>query len=270
VAIDDRIDAAQAVVKAEVRDSVFVPPFLQKVVALLPSPFGKFVSTALSTFAADRLGQIEYLLEVFAGEIKRLRIDLDALTEDQRRQFDLNQPGLLRDAAQRASTSRTRLRVRWLGHILAHGIVPTEPGADPDSIEELLRVAMELTPNDVLVLREIYMRQQELIAPLRASDASLASLPVSFMTNQMHNFKVPGIGDIELQSIFQKLMNSGMISRVPDSRDFGDHRFLMLYKGYDFVKFATGESVDSPDQTTDSEFSAARTGESPCQGCRRH
>lgn len=61
---------------------------------------------------------------------------------------------LLLDAFRKAENTRAKDRVRRIGLILANAMIETAP-KDSDEIEEMMRVAMELSDRDIYFLKEL-------------------------------------------------------------------------------------------------------------------
>jgi|SRR5581483_5458534 len=61
---------------------------------------------------------------------------------------------LLLDAARKAEATRSESRVRRIGLILANALIQSRP-TDPDEVEEMMRVAMELSDRDIELLADL-------------------------------------------------------------------------------------------------------------------
>ena len=84
-------------------------------------------------------------------EIRELR---ESQTAEQRKARSEEEAGLLVDGARRASVTRSIERVKRVGIILAHTIAGHHPPSG-DEIEEMMRIATELTDVDVRYLTDL-------------------------------------------------------------------------------------------------------------------
>ena len=113
----------------------------------------------------DELDRLELLCKVLAkmlaeqeGAIEEIR---RSSTEVVRRERENTARELLLDASRKGASTRSRERVRRIALILANGITETEP-ADGDEVEEMMRVAMQLSDREVEFLHELILVQGSL------------------------------------------------------------------------------------------------------------
>ena len=99
-------------------------------------------------------GRSQYLLQWVVEDLKWLRGKLDKLTEEQQEYLSTDWVSLLLDADRKARATLGKTRIERMAKILCSSI-RIEPTPSADQTEELMRIAMELTDNDVLVLRHI-------------------------------------------------------------------------------------------------------------------
>jgi len=96
----------------------------------------------------------EYLLECVIQDLRWLRDKLDELSKSQKEYLETDWVPLLMDADRKARATRARTRIERIARIVCSpiGSEPLPPG---DETEEMMRIAMELSDEDVLVLRAV-------------------------------------------------------------------------------------------------------------------
>ncbi len=99
-------------------------------------------------------GRTGYLLLCVIEDLKWLRGRLDSLTEKQQEYLSTDWVALLFDADKKARATRARTRIARIAKILCSSI-QIEPTPAADQTEEMMRIATELTDNDVLVLTNL-------------------------------------------------------------------------------------------------------------------
>jgi len=238
MSIDNKIDAVR-VVKAETQDASPIAEKLQKTVEYLPGPFSKLAKIALSNATIDRMGQVEYMLRVYGDELKRLDIHLDRLSAAQQTHINEYHADLLRDAALKASDVRGTERVKWLGRIVARGLIEEHAG-NPDYTEEMMQIAIALFAEDVLILQQIVEAQ---IHFLKQNNWNPMMDPVndSWAKNRptLPNLKSKG----DLYSICSKLERFGLITRVERNNSkltTNETPYAALRRGVDFLDYIRG------------------------------
>jgi hypothetical protein len=108
--------------------------------------FGEFHDA----FAGERS---EYLLRSIIEDLKTLDLKYEELSARQQESLETDWPGLLADADRKARETRAKERVRRIAQILVGAL--REPIPPPDETEEAMRIAMELTDHDVIVLQSV-------------------------------------------------------------------------------------------------------------------
>jgi hypothetical protein len=99
-------------------------------------------------------GRSKYLLQCVVDDLTWLRGELDKLNQKQQEYLSTDWVALLVDADKKARATLGKTRIERIAKILCSSI-RIEPIPPAEQTEELTRVAMELTDNDVLVLRHI-------------------------------------------------------------------------------------------------------------------
>ncbi len=112
------------------------------------------------TEADDALGdeRSAYLLRCIVADVKRLNLNYDELSAQLHQYLETDWGELWADANRKARVTRAKERIRRISQILASSI--REPIPPPDETEEAMRIAMELTDDDVLVLERVYQAAQ--------------------------------------------------------------------------------------------------------------
>jgi len=199
-------------------------------------PFDKIAERLKEHLAADSLERIRLMVETCMNEvrkhddeIRRLRETLTA-EESQGRVEVLRE--LLLDAGRKAESTRAKERVKRIGLILANAAVESKP-TDADEVEEMMRVAMELSDRDIEFVRELMKIQ-----------ASMLQTQDHIPRYQAHASWEHGFWglriDPEIDSVFSKLESYGLAARIPPpnnlniSADF-QNRYVLLKKGTRFV-----------------------------------
>jgi hypothetical protein len=236
---DNPLDALQK--QFDLEDSSRWPPAqsLVKVANTIPLP--PLLRTAVAAvnvrFATDSQHRIKVMLETCADEIKKHEDRIANLEqrlspeESQRREKETGE--LMVDGARKASNTRSPERVKRIGLILANSLTDAAP-IDADMVEEMMRVAMELTDNDISHLRELVRIEGALVEPKGRIERWTAH-----QTWEQGSWRSAINGEID--SVFSKLESYGLVSRIPPPNNLNitadfQNRYLLLMKGLRFVK----------------------------------
>jgi chemotaxis protein histidine kinase CheA len=238
MAIDDPIRAVEQ--QFEMEDSS-VSPVTKKVLSLVSLfpliwPFSKLAEALKNHLASDALERIRLMLETCANEISQHAKELEQLSktigEQQAQLREEIARQLLLDAARKAESTRAKDRVKRIGLILANAV--TEPKqADADQVEEMMRVAVELSDRDVELLQELVRVEGSAVQAkgrLERYDAHTRWEQCSW-GNRV---------DPELDSVFSKLESYGLVSQIPPPNNLNimadfQNRYVLLWKGLLFV-----------------------------------
>jgi hypothetical protein len=236
VSVDDPISALQSLNASDQRQGSPVLPFAQQFLQIvrLFSPANLDLSLNGIQAALDWLSHRneknrQELVDVIAEEVKRHSKDILLLldrSEEHRRFMAEEMPGLVVDALRRAERIRAKERIRRLGRILVHAI-QHGPQNGADQAEEMMRIAADITDDDVLVLKAVTEAYQHYL-----------HLPA----HAMHTLTVPDvhgfIGD-SVVSICGKLQSMGLIATAEQ------HAIALRKGGYPsgggFVPLERGE-----------------------------
>lgn len=213
-------------VTSELAKFVPLPPSLQTVL--------QKVDDRIRTDSVER---IAVMLKTVADVVLKHDSDISRLREGQsaeaRKAREDQEAGLLVDGARRASATRSIARVRRIGIILARTIsAPVPP--DEDEVEEMMRIATELTDNDVSYL-----------------DA-LVALQARYLEGRSHVERYSAYQswaggpwgervDPTLDSVFHKLESYGLVSSIAPNNTLNvtadiQTRFALLPKGRRFAE----------------------------------
>lgn len=142
-----------------------------RLAASLPAIVGKAIAALVAgdvTQAADLFTQCQetlesgrsaYLLSCVVEDLKWLRGGLERLDQKQREYLSTDWVGLLFDADRKARATREKTRIKRIAEILCASI-RLDPVPPAERTEEMMRIAMALTDDDVLVLRKLYEGQR--------------------------------------------------------------------------------------------------------------
>jgi hypothetical protein len=205
--------------------------------APLPWPLSAAIGRLKDRMVGDSNHRIKVMLETIADElveqdkqIQELRAKLDPPALESRSEA---LTGLLIDGARKASVTRSIERVKRIGVILANGIIePRTP--DEDEIEDMMRIATELTDQDVAYLREIVRIHGEIVK----RDGRIERY--NAYTQWEHGFWGTQISG-EIDSVFSKLESYGLVFRIPPPNNLNigadfQNRYALLSKGMRFVQ----------------------------------
>ena len=225
-------------------ENLSVSPVTKAVLAVssyftLVWPVNKAVDTIKNHLSADSLERIRLLVETLANEIRGHDAELKRLQEklptaDAAIREEVSRE-LLIDASRKASRNRSKDRISRIGVILTNGIVQPE-FIDADEIEEMMRIAVELSDREVDFLRELIRIEGE---ALQAQD----HLPRYDAYTRWEQGRWGASIDPEIDSVFSKLESYGLVARLaPPSNlnimaDF-QNRYVLLKKGLRFSRLA--------------------------------
>jgi hypothetical protein len=138
---------------------------------------------------------------------------------------------LVIDAARKAEATRAQERVRRIGLILANGITEVKP-IDADEIEEMMRIAMELSDQDLDFLRELIRIEG---GALKTED----HIPRYDAHQRWQQGRWGDRVDSQIDSVFSKLESYGLVARIAPPNNMNimtdyQNRYVLLKKGARF------------------------------------
>jgi hypothetical protein len=211
---------------------------------IIPSPLAKVIAWLGKSMAANAAERDHLLMETIAAEVVKHGEDLErtqkVLTDQASRMSEEVLGPLLVDAARKAENTLGKERVRRIGLILANAMIETGP-ADADEVEELMRVATELSDRDVELLRELVRIEGDAVR-------SQGRIPRYDARNRWEQGWWGTRVLPELDSVFSKLESYGLASRIapPNNQNIMadyQNRYVLLPKGarfVDLIKSRTG------------------------------
>lgn len=238
---DDIFSQVEALIASDERQqpSAFVDKALQ-VVGRIPGA-GGLVSIIRTHAEKQRAENADLMLRTAWEELKRISFKIEALDADHKNFVEsVQMRGLILDAARKSEDLRDLHRVERIGKILARAIT-LGAASDLDKAEELMRVARDMSDQDVEALRQLYDAQFELLKKFQLR------IPADDINGlwQRQRPDVPGVLDGELDSILLKLQGLGLATAVERRDNYlgpNERPFALLAKGADFVRYISSLS----------------------------
>jgi hypothetical protein len=212
---------------------------------IIPSPLAKIIAWLGKSMTANAAERDHLLMETIAQEIvkhgEELQQTKKVLNDQATRMSEEVLGPLLVDAFRKAENTRAKDRVRRIGLILANAMIETAP-KDSDEIEEMMRVAMELSDRDIYFLKELVKLESRML------EGELKRIP----RHAAHVKWIEGPWgervDPELDSVFNKLESYGLVSKIAPPNNFNimadyQNRFVLLPKGARFVALIESRSA---------------------------
>lgn len=210
-------------------------------------PLDKIVEGLKDHLAVDSWERTRLLVETLATELRKKSKEIKNLQERmtavelQSRQETLLE--LVLDGAHKAENTRAKERVKRIGLILANG---TLQSTNSDAIEEMMRVAMELSDHDIEYLQELVRIQ----GPILQRDAHISRYDAH---QSWENGLWGNSVDPEVDSVFSKLQSYGLVSRIPPPNNLNitadfQNRYVLLKKGAWFAALIQESPAIEPDQ----------------------
>jgi hypothetical protein len=234
--IDDPLSAAQTQINADERSSS--PEWIVQVAKTVAHLTG---SEAVAAFLESKMvhrkqENTAYLVEVLISEFRALEERVGELKDEAHLSFVKTElPGLLLEAYRRTRETRSRERIRRIGKIVVHAVEvgPSKPG---DVAEEMMRIASEVSDEEVAVLREIYDAQVKDLAKYGRPDINEVNGSWKLLISQHSLFS-----GTDIQSICAKLQSFGlvtMVERIPTMLDLYTTPYGLLSRGREFIEYA--------------------------------
>jgi len=247
MAIDDPLDALEKQLELEESSSSSIAKRLISILEATPGK-GWFMDAIIRAIAqagkADDRHKSEVLISTLFSELRRLNSAVESLRDssgDQSSRIEAAS-NLLLDGFRKALATRSLDRVKRIGTILAHGMVEPLP-IDEDEIEEMMRVATELTDEDVRYLGELVDLEGGIVRASGRLDRYSAH-------TQWERGPWGTRIESRLDSSFSKLESYGLVSRIapPNNLNIGadfQNRYVLLKKGLRFADLIKQASIDS-------------------------
>jgi hypothetical protein len=238
MAIDDH--PFQALDKQSKLEDSSVSPVVKlilRLAGLVPAgcwPFDKALEFLKERLNSDSDDRVKVMLGTCMNEVRKhddeLRAIRDTLSERQEKERAEAARDLLVDAARKAANTRSIERVKRIGIILANSVV--QRNLDADGSEEMMRVATELSKNEVDYLHDLVTIEGDLLA-------SAGRIARQEAHNRWERGPWGGGTNPELDSAFSKLASYGLVASVPPPNNLNimadfQNRYVLLHKGLAF------------------------------------
>lgn len=197
----------------------------------------RIIQRIIGYLKADRLEKIELTINVIRDELRRhesrLREIATANKEEADRRFQEWLP-LVKDGVEKAQRTRADERIVRIGKILAKSLVAIN-SPNPDDVEEMMRIAMDLSDSEVERLAEIVRVQGGMLDPS-------GRVPRYQAWQSWETGTWGAVPNGQLESIFSKLESFGLVSRIAPPNNLNiladtASRYSLLRKGVEFVSF---------------------------------
>ena len=205
--------------------------------APLPSSLQSILETVNDRIGTDSLERIAIMLKTVADEVvkhdKSISQLRESLSAEQKRDRNEREAGLVVDGARKASATRSITRVRRIGILLARTI--SAPVVhNEDEIEEMMRIASELSDADIGYLNELVKIQERFLE--RRPYVERYTAYQSWESGRWGTRADP-----TLDSVFHTLESYGLVSAIAPNNTFNitadiQTRFALLPKGLRFAK----------------------------------
>jgi hypothetical protein len=260
MAIDEPLDAVEATFEAEERASSPLTGYIgpaAEILGLIPGlnlAVGAVAKAASLFIKKQSQDRFKALLSVLVDEMKRVNAKLADFekTDQDREQFQQEFPNLVLDGLRKAEQIRATERVQSLGHILGHAY-QEGPRKSLDLAEELMRVAMSLDEQDIVVLSWLCdgLRQYYSTATGQVDHEHTNSFWGQVdQHGRTHTRGLPvvphGMATGDVMSCCAKLQGFGLLVQVrqsPGKVDPSTLPYSPLKRGYDFLEYIQGASA---------------------------
>jgi len=242
MSIDDPIHAVEKRFEDEERAS---DPVITKIAALaaefnFPWPANKAFAAISSRLARNRAERIQLVIEAIKDELRRQErgiAELKKSANDTRKHVE-EWVDLVYDGLKKAEQTRAKERVKRIGTVLARALLKLPP-PQPDDVEEMLRVAMELSDFEVLALKNLVTIQGSIVLKTGRADRYQA-------WESWSEGPWGSVPSSEIDSAFLKLESFGLVSGIapPNNQNiYADihRRYALLKKGLDFILFVESQ-----------------------------
>jgi hypothetical protein len=236
--IDDPVAALKK--RFEFEDASAIP-FIQLLLSLLSTVAGELPIGVLTTLGAkDERHRVTVMLDTLGEEIRRLDANvntiLDGQSPDEQERTARVVVGLVTDGVRKASATRSEERVKRIATILAHGLAALKI-AEADEIDEMMRIAMELTDRDVDYLFQLVQMEGSIVRTHGRINRYEAF-------QRWENSDLKRMNSPEVEGTYAKLESYGLVWRLPSQNNMNVmadimNGYALLAKGLRFVDLIT-------------------------------
>ena len=201
-----------------------------------------FVQKIRKLAGASYTSNLIYVAEAVRDELKRLYEQNDDL-RDRIRSLE-NNPGFaeaISALALQAMRTSVRNRLKRLARIIVNGVKYDDLA--PESLDDMLRAATELTDRDIIVLRTINEQQHKVtIYRLDSVDGTVNFPREVWQVLEQEKFITPG-NQMELRSSLARLQAVGFGAEIQTMESSWRPRFLVAPQGEKFLSYL--EEIES-------------------------
>ncbi|MGP8173667.1 MAG: hypothetical protein ACLP7O_03860 [Terracidiphilus sp.] len=201
----------------------------------------RFFSTLKSLAASKDEANLIYFGDALIDDIRRLY----RLYEELKRRFDerINSPAfdaVVANATLHITRTNVESRLKLLAHIITNGV--KEDDLEPESLDDMMRAAIELKDADISMLGRLYPLGKPLLDRMeRVKQGLPASLPNLHgeIQNMWHKFGrlLNPAEQLVYRGSFARLQSHGMIQQVTISNsEVGREPYLLLEDGAKFYE----------------------------------
>jgi len=237
MSLDNPFDQVEALIASDERQQ---PPELVdailKGMAKVPG-VGRVVAAVRYESERQRIENSETVINTLWEEGKRVSSAINALQQESVNRDEVRR--LILDAIHKAEDLRDRKRVERIGKILAHALT-LGPDTNFDKAEEMMRVARDLSDQDVVGLRYLYDTQ---FVALQQNHLRINVDDINTIWREKVPINIEGVLQAEYISIFLKLQGLGLatlVERKQTQLPPNEQVFALLAKGADFVRYIQG------------------------------
>lgn len=249
MAIDDPISALKRQLEFEELSATPYVGNLSTVLSMLLSllkadPVSVHAIGAIEKLRAkDEQHRLAVLLETFEQEFARLNADVEAMlvkfSPAERERTAATMIGLIADASRKAAATRSDERVKRIATILAHGLAALRIN-EADEIDEMMRIAMELTDTDVDYLGKLVQLEGSIVK----TDGRITRYEA---LRRWEQSAWGNRNDPEVEGIFAKLEGYGLVWRLPSPNNMNTmadimNQYSLLAKGLRFVELIDAQA----------------------------
>jgi len=260
MAIDKPLDAIKTTFEAEERASSPLARYISpasEVLGLIPglnlgvAAVAKAASIFMEKQSKDRF---EAMLSVLEDEMERVNAklaDIGKMDQD-REKFQQEFPNLVLDGLRKAEQTRGKDRVQRLGHVLGHAY-QEGPRRPLDLAEELMRVAMSLDEQDILVLSWLCNGLRQYYSTVTGqvdhehTNSFWGQVDQQGRTHTQGMPIVPqGMANGDVMSCCAKLQGFGLVVQVRQNSSKvapSTLPYAPLKRGYEFLEYIQGASL---------------------------
>lgn len=253
---DNPVEALQALNESDARQRVPIPKYTREITQLV-GLFGKKGATvsrlagvALSLLTRREEENRQELVNAIADELKYCAERIEKLSvesEEHRIFMESELPALVLDGFRRAEQSRAKDRIQRLGRVLVHAAL-SGPSEGADTVEDLMKVASELSERDVAVLRLI--SDHDPVSRFHPSEARRLVRGTERDRWYKIDWNKGGFTAHEVESICGKLYGLGLLAPIRYARQEAPDAGLvvpltpyeLLKMGRDFLAYIRSEA----------------------------